>query len=131
MIEPNENRVVIIGHPESGKTHIADELAIQYPDYKVYRTDDYILHGFERSLYVLLGDIERDAAPKVIVEGVQGYRLLRKGAELGTFDADLVIVAGRPPVRNPRAVEHFGKALDKVFNDYMSMKRNEPRIVRL
>lgn len=131
MIEDNENRVVIIGHPESGKTTLSDELAVKYPGYKIYHTDDYIGHGFERSVYELMSDIERDAAPKIIVEGVQAYRLLRKGAELGTFDADLIIVTSRPPVRNPRAVEHFGKALDSILADYMSIKRNSPRIVRL
>lgn len=72
--------VVIIGCPASGKTTLARRLA-ERTGTRLVETDSYLGHDYKAALYEL---IERDLMPfsgAVIVEGVQGYRLLRKGVE--------------------------------------------------
>ena len=81
--------VVIIGCPASGKTTLGKALA-QRTGAKLIRTDDYMDFGYKEALYVMLADLIEIDEP-VIVEGVQGYRLLRKGVELGNFFPDVVI----------------------------------------
>src|SRR5690606_18231688 len=71
--------VLIIGYPGSGKTHLFN--LIPKTDHKFIRTDDYISFGFEQSLYECLKDITdiQSTGRNTFIEGVQGYRLLRKG----------------------------------------------------
>ena len=72
--------VVIIGCPASGKTTLAKRLAERTGN-RLVETDAYLRHDYKAALYEL---IEHDLMPfsgAVIVEGVQGYRLLRKGVE--------------------------------------------------
>jgi uridine kinase len=66
MINENENTIVIIGAPASGKTTLANQLKEQYPDYSVYHSDDYIKYGYAESLYVMMDDIAKDPNPKQI-----------------------------------------------------------------
>ena len=89
---PSTGNVVIIGYAAAGKTYFAQQLEKEYPKAKFIHTDDYMKYGFEEALYVLMDDLKsnKDYSLRVI-EGVLGYRLLRKGAQLGTFKADLII----------------------------------------
>ena len=81
--------IVIIGSPASGKTTLGKALAAKYGQ-KLIQADDYMQHGYKEALYVMLADLIEIDEP-VIVEGMQGYRLLRKGVELGNFYPDVVI----------------------------------------
>lgn len=131
----NENIIVVVGLPASGKTFVANELIEQYAKraYKLYRTDDYIDWGFEESLYKLRDDLRRDLSPRKIIEGVQGYRLLRKGLELGDFNPDVVIVVvASMAIRNDRYKKRptskgkginrgFDSTLTKIWNDYLKL----------
>lgn len=85
--------VVIIGSPASGKTFLASRLKEQCPEYSILHTDDYKEHGFEQSLYVLIEDLKtkQELNKPLIIEGILGFRLLRKGAELDSFYPDVVI----------------------------------------
>lgn len=83
------DRVVIIGAPASGKTTLSRTLEQYWP---VIHTDDYISMGYENSLYELLKDL--DHLSGWIVEGVLGYRLLRKLRQIGQ-DVDLIIEVER------------------------------------
>jgi hypothetical protein len=131
MINPNENVVVIIGHPDTGKTHLSEELAAQYPEHKIYHTDDYIKWGYEDALYKMMSDIEYDRPEKFIVEGVQGYRLLRKWAQEGKPGADLVIITERMPRPDQaRASEYMGVSLQTVWRDYAQQVGKLPRIIK-
>jgi len=122
---------VIIGHPDTGKTYLTDELAAQYPDHKVYHTDDYQKHGWDQSLYVMMRDIETDGAKKIIVEGVQGYRLLRKWAQEGKPGADLIIITERMPRPDQaRASQYTGVGLQTVWRDYAQQVGKLPRIIK-
>ena len=72
--------VAIIGCPASGKTTLARRLA-ERTGTRLVETDSYLGYEYKAALYEM---IERDLMPfngAVIVEGVQGYRLLRKGVE--------------------------------------------------
>jgi dephospho-CoA kinase len=91
MINEQENIIVIVGHPATGKTHLSKELEINYPDYRIIHSDDYMKHGYEKSLYVMLEDIVTSPNKKMIIEGVQTPRLLRKGLELNNFNPDVII----------------------------------------
>jgi GTPase SAR1 family protein len=143
MIEPNENLVVIVGPPAAGKTSVAEALAEKFPDYKVYHSDDYMIHGFTDSMYKLMEDIQADPNPKIIVEGIQAARLLRKGVQLGTLFADLVIevdspqkeirYVGRSVPGTPDKPYPYGtmKSVETVLNEYKAMNKREPRIIKL
>lgn len=85
----NKN-VLIIGPPASGKTTLAKELSKQYLNHQLIHTDDYIHWGYEPALYALIGDIAKQFY-NTIIEGVLGYRLLRKGVQLDCYYPDLVI----------------------------------------
>lgn len=83
------NKIVIVGLPATGKSTLSEELATRLPEHKLYHTDDYIASGFTQSLFDLMGDMY--GKEKIIVEGVQCYRLLKAGLIACTFHADLVI----------------------------------------
>lgn len=82
--------ILIIGAPASGKTYITKEIAEFLPNHKVIHTDDYMHHGFEQSLYSLMDDLKTIQEP-TIIEGIGGYRLLRKGVETDSYYPDVVI----------------------------------------
>jgi hypothetical protein len=86
----NKN-VLIIGCPASGKTYVSDLLADD--QHILIHTDDYIGYGYHDSMYKCLEDIVKiiKSDKKTIVEGIQGYRLLRKGVELDNYYPDIVI----------------------------------------
>lgn len=87
------SRVVIIGLPASGKTTLANRLAEAGMSHEVVHTDEEYPYaeGVSAQAYddlLLAADMDFD----VIVEGVLGYRILRKCAESGgTWLPDLII----------------------------------------
>lgn len=141
MIEPHENLVVIVGPPAAGKTALAEALAEKFPDFKVYHSDDYMVHGFVDSMYKLMEDVQADPSKKIIVEGIQAARLLRKGAQLGTLFADLIIEVdspfkelryiGRPDGLIKDYPHSTAKSVTKVLNEYKAIPKREPRIIKL
>lgn len=137
-IKPQEKIIVVVGLPASGKSTVTDGLMAKYKTRspKLYRTDDYIKYEFKESLYVMLRDLKRDLSPFKIIEGVQGYRLLRKGLQLKSFNPDLVIVCiADKATRQARFIARDAKAtgtgkkrhggfdgmLNKIWGDYMML----------
>lgn len=133
--------VVIIGCPASGKTYLSNLLAS--PNHTVIHTDDYIKYGYKEALYVMLNDL-KNINGKVIIEGVQGYRLLRKGVELGCFLPDMVIeleipedrmyqtYAEQRPGRDQSYLKGFNKMHAKIIADYHAMPNpNPPQWIKL
>ena len=139
----SRKNIVIVGCPASGKTTLAKELA-KRTGQKVFHTDDYMQHGYKQSLYVLIADL-MEQGRAVIVEGVQGYRLLRKGVETQSIYPDIVIELKVSPEQVERVyrtervwdkrrsvdkvlknLEAFNKMHETILADYMAMKNPHP-----
>lgn len=132
---PTKGNVVIIGYAATGKTTFSNALKF---DGSLYHTDDYLKYGSVESLYVLMEDLKKDSNPLKVIEGIGGYRLLRKGVELNNFSADLIIncVASKE-VRYDRikvrgkdiqATFNMDKACEKIWNDYLLLCKQLPPI---
>jgi len=127
-------KIVIIGLPTCGKTTYCEELAKQYPEHRIFHTDEYIHYGFDDSLYNLMSDVMEHDDSNIIIEGVRGYRLLRKGIQTGLFKPDLVITCDASmPVRLERYARRggdakklmsFDKTLTTIWNDYLSLLKD-------
>lgn len=125
--------VMVIGLPASGKTFFAGWLSLNNPAHKLYHTDDY-LQSFdgEKAMYAALEDVTAmiKIGQNTIIEGVAGYRMLRKGAQLQTYFPDIVFEIVAPQKQRERVyqqersertftnVQKFDKALTTVLNDY-------------
>ncbi len=84
--------IVIVGPPAAGKTTLTDLIAERFNNVPmIMRSDDYIKYGFKDAVYKMMEDIEKAEFSKIVIEGIQTARLLRKGIELGTFSCDLII----------------------------------------
>lgn len=138
--------VLIIGCPASGKTYLANKLKQQNVNtHKFFHTDDYMHYGYKDSLYVLLDDMRRVSSnTNTIIEGVQGYRLLRKGVELKCYFPDIVIELKISEERLMKtymterigkkfeSVNSFNKMHDKILSEYLSMPNNrKPKWIKI
>jgi deoxyadenosine/deoxycytidine kinase len=129
------NRIVIIGHPASGKTTLADNLVKCEPKRSRYNSDSYLSHGYEQSLYALISDV--DFGNPYIIEGIQGYRLLRKMVQLDLPLPDLIIICKASEKETERRYKERGKpvplstqkALDTVWFEFLSICKNHPPVV--
>lgn len=144
-IDITGKNVLIIGRPASGKSYTAEKLARDNPNHVLIKTDDYKHLGYVEALYAIIDDL-KVLGPKVntIVEGVQGYRLLRKGVELNCYYPDMVIeleITDRRMnqtyilERDPKKLAYlkgFNKAHEKVLNDYREMQnKHKPKWIKL
>lgn len=128
--------IVIIGVPASGKTTLGRILA-SLTGQQLVSTDDYMPHGYKESLYAMMDDLRQITAP-VIVEGIQGYRLLRKGVETGEFFPDVVIELKVTPEQVERVYRRerqadklpklpaFVKMHDTILSSYKAMENDRP-----
>lgn len=125
--------VMVIGLPASGKTFFACWLAFNNPAHKLYHTDDYLQsHNGDAAMYCAFNDVTVmiQTGQKTIVEGVAGYRMLRKGAQLEMYYPDIVFEIVAPTEQRERVykkdrsdrnfanVQKFDKALTTVLNEY-------------
>lgn len=137
--------ILIIGCPATGKTFLSNKI-IKDRNTILIHTDDYMKHGFKESLYFLLEDIEKykKEGYKLIIEGVLGYRLLRKGQELGSYFPDIVIEVTIDQLKQLeiyrkerdhkkiKYIESFNKNVNTVLESYFSMTRiNEPKWIKV
>lgn len=125
--------VLIIGCPASGKTYLSN---IIKTDHKLIHTDDYMMHGYQASIYIILQEIQ-NIKESTIIEGVQGYRLLRKGAEFNKYYPDIVIelliseekMIERYKERPAKKMDYksFMKANDTILKEYRDIMRSQNR----
>ena len=132
----DQNKVVIIGPPGSGKTHVATVLG-ESSDLPIYRTDKFLGDGHVKALYSV---IDATGDEGYIIEGMIGYRLLRKLKQLKLPAPDIVIqleaddfmieesYAKRNKVVNLNRLKTFCKAHEKVLDDYYKLDGEEPAI---
>lgn len=111
--------VLIIGPPNSGKTTLAFNMGGY--GHQVIHTDDYRKWGFQQALLHVLTAIQF-AKEKTIVEGVLGYRLLRKGVEFGSYFPDIVIQI-HAPVAKVHETMHKGN--ETVLEEYRKMQNKK------
>ena len=131
-----ETKVVVIGPPGSGKTHVATVLA-ESSELPIYSTDKFLCNGHVEALYTVMNSVGDTGW---IVEGMIGYRLLRKMKELELDPPDIVIelvatddmieksYATRGKVVNIKRIRTFCKAHEKVLVDYSRLDGEEPAI---
>lgn len=131
-----ETKVVVIGPPGSGKTHVATVLA-ETSELPIYSTDKFLCDGHVQALYTVMNSVGDKGW---IVEGMIGYRLLRKMKELELEPPDIVIeleatddmiitsYAQRDKVVNIKRIRAFCKAHEKVLDDYYKLDGEEPTI---
>lgn len=125
----NKN-VLIIGCPASGKTWLSKKMA--KPTHTVIHTDDYLYYGYQAGMYCALDAANMSDKP-TLVEGIQGYRMLRKGCEYGSYYPDIVIEL---EISNSRMMQTYMRERDakklkylkqfnethaKILNDYRGM----------
>jgi dephospho-CoA kinase len=112
---PNKGNIVIIGYAATGKTTLTDSLKVA--NAQVWHTDDLINQfDFEEALYQLMPQIAKSTAKLKIIEGIQGYRLLRKGLQLKTFYADVVIVCQCKKEIRAERIAKRGKHVNRTFS---------------
>lgn len=128
--------VVVIGPPGSGKTHVATVLA-ESSGLPMYSTDKFLSDGHVAALYFVMQAIGDTGW---IVEGMVGYRFLRKRKQLGLPAPDIVIQLDATDEQIKQSydergkhcdiavIRKFCKAHDKVLQDYISLDGHEPRI---
>jgi adenylate kinase family enzyme len=130
-----DKNVLIIGCPASGKTYVSGLL--DNDKHRVVHTDRYIDLGHKESLYNLLDGLSLYKG-LTIVEGVLGYRLLRKGLQTGEYFPDLVIELRvneetmldtykykRDPLKVKR-LKSFNKAHRTILDEYLKLPNDRP-----
>lgn len=129
-------KVVIIGPPGSGKSHVATVLG-ESSELPIYRTDKFLNDGHVKALYAVM---EAAGEEGYIIEGMVGYRLLRKLKQLDLPAPDIVIqleaddymietsYAKRNKLCNIKRLRAFCKAHEKVMDDYYALDGDEPKI---
>lgn len=132
---PKKGNVVIIGYAATGKTTFANSLKF---DSSLYHTDDYLKYGSVESLYVLMEDLKKDTKPLKVIEGIGGYRLLRKGMQLNSFYPTMIIECQaskevrydriKARSKNIQATFNMDKACEKIWADYLLLCNQLPTI---
>ncbi len=126
--------VVIIGPPGSGKTTVGLLLA-ESSGLPLYSTDRYLSDGHIKALYTVMQMVGDEGW---IVEGMIGYRLLRKRRQLGMPPPDIVIHLSASDEQierickerntNVNRMRGFIKAHESVLTDYYALDGAEPDI---
>jgi hypothetical protein len=127
-----DKNVLIIGWPGSGKTFLASILEKKLTSHSVIHTDDFIKNDSEE----IIKNIK--AHKKTIVEGVCGYRILRRGAITNTYIPDVVIemkikeetllhaYSVLRPSNKLEAVKVLIKGCQTILEDYNRLKFKKP-----
>lgn len=128
------NKILIIGLPRAGKTYlfesIRDHIYMANSDYEIFllQTDDYKKEPWVTQIYTIMDKLRGEE--KWLVEGVQGYRILRKYAQLHDEEIkpDLIIVVScsEPPLKKHRGMV---KTMTKIWKDYVDIEIDLPTIL--
>lgn len=129
--------VVIIGHPQAGKTTYSAKLRERFPGHTYISCDDFKSFPYDEALYELKKSIRKTTAKYLVIEGVLGYRLLRKGLQYKDFSPDLIIRITRDGIDygdKASKMQSFCKQLDTIWAEYLYLLDNEtqkPEIIEM
>ncbi len=120
--------IFVVGYTKTGKITIAKELSKQLEDRTLLISDDYISnYGHEQALNMLERDMNEYyySGTHIIIEGILGFRLLRKMVKNGYHLPDMVIKTEC----NKETISYFyekeepGKNLNSVFGFNSGLKK--------
>lgn len=134
--------ILIIGFTKSGKVTIAKELSRQLDNRKLFISDEYITNwGHDEALGRLEEDINEsyyDSDP-IIIEGILGFRLLRRMVKNGYHLPDMVIktecsketisyfYSVEEPNKNLNSVFGFNSGLESIWNQTLEIVHSQNR----
>lgn len=120
-------KIVVVGHPKSGKTTFAQKLS---QNHVIVESDSYFRFGHEKALYMLIDDLSNGVYGDAwIVEGTLGYRLLRKIEELDLpLRPDLIVVCTDKRMLDARHVSQ-SRGLDTIWDEYLKMRTVKVEVV--
>ena len=123
------DKILIIGLPRAGKTTLFNtmvKLESIAPHFHL-QTDDYKKFEYVKQLYMIMDELREEV--RWLVEGVQGYRLMRKYAQLQdlAFKPDLIIIVigEESPLKKHKSMN---KALKKIWQDFIALETEMPII---
>lgn len=131
----NKN-IAILGFPGAGKTWLSKKICTG--THIKISTDTYIPFGYEQSMYYALEEAN-NVIGNFLVEGIQVYRMLRKGAELDNFKPHIIIECEISRARmeeiylkerNPDKIKYlkgFIQANQKVLNGYRLLMEDQQK----
>lgn len=145
----NANYIVIYGHTKSGKSLLTKCISEKLENRKYIFSDWYKHLGFKQNMYAILRLILNNSNnEKMIIEGIQMSRLLRKGVQLNNFYPDIVIHivcnyetikyayikdGERHKLRN-NLVLYWNNMIDKIFLDWYNLIKfsdKKPKIIKI
>lgn len=116
------DKIIIVGYPYTGKTRFANHF---FGD-QVIHTDDYIDFGWDKCVDFIVEKVRLEE--KWIIEGVQGFRIMRRMLQIDRIIPDLVVYLD--PLRD--ALERhiaMRKGLDKIWHDCLMLNDGRVKIV--
>jgi len=145
----NANYVIIYGHTKSGKSLLTKLISEKLENRKYIFSDWYKHLGFKQNMYAILRLISNNnTKEKMIIEGIQMSRLLRKGVQLNNFYPDVVIHiicnyetikyayindGERHKLRN-NLVLYWNNMIDKIFLEWYNLIKfsdKKPKIIKI
>lgn len=108
------DKIVVVGFPKTGKTSISKKI---FNNREIVHTDDFI----DKCNWSLAPKviIESVADKEIfIIEGIQGFRVLRKGNRENIFKADCVIFLKPKFLSLPEHIS-MRKTLTKIWEDFL------------
>lgn len=134
--------IFVLGATKSGKVTIAKELSRRLDDRTLFMSDDYIrLYGQNEALDMLDKDMNEYyySGYRIIIEGILGFRLLRRMAKNGYHLPDMVIktecnkqtisyfYSVEEPEKNLNSVMGFNSGLESIWNQTLEIVHSQNR----
>lgn len=134
--------VLIIGCPASGKTFLSNKIC-NGTHHKIHG-DEFIKDGYFMGVYAILNELSFIDKP-TLIETVQGYRLVRKGAEYASYYPDVIIRLSISKQRQEETylkerdagklkyLKNFNKVNDKILQEGLSIipKERKPELIEI
>ena len=126
----DNTKILIIGYPNSGKSTLFETLRkIDENGARIFlQTDDFKKYEYREQLYMIIDEL--DGHKNWIVEGIQGYRLLRKYIQMlkAELKPDQIIICESQTRVPDEKHDRMCKGLDTIWEDYNDLEKDLPDI---